>query len=199
MASSTLDPDNIPEPDRQLSKGHGTRALGPSDTSDSGSDVQGGLRWADEADPGLDKREPTKIPTPQRATRLQGLTSAMRAWTAIPMPSVPENTPAPDAMRTSREQTSTSIAWITSTPTKILISKSRNILKAAGIASAARNSRRHGVEGLFLGGVQEVGNENLLHLVGLELGVDILPYLFLEGLHAGSGCQALRLRCLQCF
>jgi len=55
MASSTLDPDNIPEPDRQLSKGHGTRALGPSDTSDSGSDVQGGLRWADEADPGLDK------------------------------------------------------------------------------------------------------------------------------------------------
>lgn len=55
MATSTLDPENMPEPDRELGKGHGTRALGPSDTSDSGSDVQGGLRWADEVDPGLDK------------------------------------------------------------------------------------------------------------------------------------------------
>jgi len=55
MASSTLDPDNIPEPDRQLGRGHGTGALGPSDTSDTGSDVQGGMRWAQEADIGLDK------------------------------------------------------------------------------------------------------------------------------------------------
>lgn len=55
MATSTLDPDNIPEPDRKLGKGHGTGSLGPSDTSDSGSDVQGGLRWAQEADIGLDK------------------------------------------------------------------------------------------------------------------------------------------------
>lgn len=55
MATSTLDPDNIPAPDRRLSKGHGTSALGPSDTSDSGSDVQGGLRWAEEAELGLDK------------------------------------------------------------------------------------------------------------------------------------------------
>jgi hypothetical protein len=55
MATSTLDPDNIPEPDRRLAKGHGTGALGPSDTSDSGSDVQGGLRWAEEGDLGLDK------------------------------------------------------------------------------------------------------------------------------------------------
>ncbi|HEX7636478.1 MAG TPA: hypothetical protein VF427_14540 [Noviherbaspirillum sp.] len=55
MASSTLDPENIPEPDRQLDKGHGTAALGPSDISDSGSDVQGGLRWAQEVDIGLDK------------------------------------------------------------------------------------------------------------------------------------------------
>ena len=55
MASSTLDPENIPEPDRRLGKGHGTAALGPSDTSDSGSDVQGGLRWSQEADIGLDK------------------------------------------------------------------------------------------------------------------------------------------------
>ena len=41
--NSTLDPDNFPEaPDRTVGKGHGTGALGPSDTSDSGSDVAGG-------------------------------------------------------------------------------------------------------------------------------------------------------------
>lgn len=41
MPGSTLDPDNTNEPDRRLGKGHGTGALGPSDTSDSGSDLQG--------------------------------------------------------------------------------------------------------------------------------------------------------------
>jgi hypothetical protein len=55
MASSTLDPDNIPEPDRQPGKGHGTDALGPSDISDSGSDVQGGLRAVEDLDLGLDR------------------------------------------------------------------------------------------------------------------------------------------------
>jgi hypothetical protein len=55
MAGSTLDPDNIPEPDRQLGKGHGTNSLGPSDLSDSGSDVQGGLRAVEELDLGLDR------------------------------------------------------------------------------------------------------------------------------------------------
>lgn len=55
MATSTLDPDNAPESDRQLGKGHGTGSLGPSDTSDTGSDMQGGLSWAQEADIGLDK------------------------------------------------------------------------------------------------------------------------------------------------
>ncbi|WP_205609851.1 hypothetical protein [Noviherbaspirillum galbum] len=55
MATSTLDPDNMPTPDRRLGTGHGTSALGPSDISDSGSDVQGGLRSADENDIGLDK------------------------------------------------------------------------------------------------------------------------------------------------
>jgi hypothetical protein len=42
--NSTLDPDNIPavQPDRVLGKGHGTGALGPSDSSDSGSDTTGG-------------------------------------------------------------------------------------------------------------------------------------------------------------
>jgi hypothetical protein len=42
MADSTLDPDNIPAgADRTLGRGHGTRALGPSDNSDSGSDMAG--------------------------------------------------------------------------------------------------------------------------------------------------------------
>ena len=37
--TSTLDPDNLPEEPRKRPKGHGTRALGPSDSSDSGSDM----------------------------------------------------------------------------------------------------------------------------------------------------------------
>ena len=41
MASSGLNPENSNRPDRQLGKGHGTDALGPSDTSDSGSDMVG--------------------------------------------------------------------------------------------------------------------------------------------------------------
>lgn len=41
--NSTLDPDNFPDPpDRVLGRGHGTEALGPSDSSDSGSDIAGG-------------------------------------------------------------------------------------------------------------------------------------------------------------
>lgn len=44
---STLDPDNFPEaPDRSLGQGHGIDALGPSDTSDTGSDVVGGPGFA---------------------------------------------------------------------------------------------------------------------------------------------------------
>jgi hypothetical protein len=42
MSDSTLDLDNIPVGnDRVLGRGHGTRSLGPSDNSDSGSDVAG--------------------------------------------------------------------------------------------------------------------------------------------------------------
>ena len=49
--SSTLDPDNFPEPpDRTLGVGHGTGALGPSDTSDSGSDLVGASGLAGEDD-----------------------------------------------------------------------------------------------------------------------------------------------------
>lgn len=59
MSESTLDPDNVPVGnDRSLGKGHGTGALGPSDSSDSGSDVQGGApghRAGPElGDPGLE-------------------------------------------------------------------------------------------------------------------------------------------------
>lgn len=47
--NSTLDPDNFPEPpDRSLGIGHGTGALGPSDTSDSGSDLVGAAGLAGE-------------------------------------------------------------------------------------------------------------------------------------------------------
>jgi hypothetical protein len=48
--NSTLDPDNFPEaPDRTLGIGHGTGALGPSDSSDSGSDMMGaGLAGEDD-------------------------------------------------------------------------------------------------------------------------------------------------------
>jgi hypothetical protein len=39
---STLDPDNFPQrPQRKTQKGHDVASLGPSDTSDSGSDMAG--------------------------------------------------------------------------------------------------------------------------------------------------------------
>jgi hypothetical protein len=42
MAGSTLDPDNIPaRRKRHEQKGHDVASLGPSDTSDSGSDMKG--------------------------------------------------------------------------------------------------------------------------------------------------------------
>ena len=42
MSSSTLDLENRVLRDRELDKGHGTAALGPSDSSDSGSDIAAG-------------------------------------------------------------------------------------------------------------------------------------------------------------
>jgi hypothetical protein len=51
---STLDPDNMPRGrDRRWGRGHGSGALGPSDASDSGSDLLGGSGLADQVDPGL--------------------------------------------------------------------------------------------------------------------------------------------------
>jgi hypothetical protein len=44
MTAGPLHPDNLAGgKDRSLGKGHGVGALGPSDTSDSGSDLQGAL------------------------------------------------------------------------------------------------------------------------------------------------------------
>jgi len=45
MASSPLDPaNNSFKSDRSLGRGHGIGSLGPSDSSDTGSDVQGASR-----------------------------------------------------------------------------------------------------------------------------------------------------------
>jgi hypothetical protein len=42
MGTSSLDPDNLTRGrDRRVGRGHGTGALGPSGSSDSGSDLQG--------------------------------------------------------------------------------------------------------------------------------------------------------------
>ena len=50
MAGSTLDPDNFPVNERRskVQKGHDTRTLGPSDSSDSGSDMAGPGRVDDD-------------------------------------------------------------------------------------------------------------------------------------------------------
>jgi hypothetical protein len=51
MTAGPLHPDNLTNGrDRQLGRGHGTNALGPSDSSDSGSDVVGGAGLAGEVD-----------------------------------------------------------------------------------------------------------------------------------------------------
>lgn len=56
MASSSLDPDNLGSgPDRSLGKGHGTGALGPSDSSDSGSDIQGAPSLHEQAERPLER------------------------------------------------------------------------------------------------------------------------------------------------
>lgn len=62
MTSSTLTPDNYPAgPDRNVTKGHGIGALGPSDSSDSGSDVMGGPGLTSQIDGfGLDNSDPER-------------------------------------------------------------------------------------------------------------------------------------------
>jgi hypothetical protein len=51
MADSTLDPDNLPSRRaRKTLKGHDVRSLGPSNSSDSGSDLAGRRRRDDTSD-----------------------------------------------------------------------------------------------------------------------------------------------------
>ncbi len=51
MGTSTLTPENLPAgPDRRIHQGHGTAALGPSDSSDSGSDIAGVGRYLGDSD-----------------------------------------------------------------------------------------------------------------------------------------------------
>jgi hypothetical protein len=65
MAAGPLHPDNLTNGrDRDVTRGHGTRALGPSDTSDSGSDLVGAPGLAGQVDgfgierqPGADLEE----------------------------------------------------------------------------------------------------------------------------------------------
>lgn len=56
MASSTLDPDVLPISDRQLDKGHDNHALGPGDSSDSGSDMTNIATEADSDSHGTGER-----------------------------------------------------------------------------------------------------------------------------------------------
>jgi hypothetical protein len=56
MATSPLDPNNLNQrPDRILGSGHGVRSLGPSDSSDSGSDMSGSGDTDDELDSDSDR------------------------------------------------------------------------------------------------------------------------------------------------
>ncbi len=51
MSRTPLYPDNqSATPDRDVRRGHGTKALGPSDSSDNGSDLQGAPGLAGEVD-----------------------------------------------------------------------------------------------------------------------------------------------------
>jgi hypothetical protein len=52
MSGSTLNPSE--EGEVEVGKGHGTGALGPSDSSDSGSDVQGEVRHPGDIEDELD-------------------------------------------------------------------------------------------------------------------------------------------------
>jgi hypothetical protein len=57
MAAGALHPDNLtPGPDRRIGPGHGVDSLGPSDTSDSASDLKGAPGLAQQIDGfGLDR------------------------------------------------------------------------------------------------------------------------------------------------
>ena len=74
MPSSSLHPDNFPAGrDRSVLKGHGTSALGPSDSSDSGSDLYGAPGLASQVDGfGLDHPGTTSDPEESFADNTAG-------------------------------------------------------------------------------------------------------------------------------
>lgn len=63
---STLNPELDVESDRTLGVGHGTDALGPSDTSDSGSDIHGAPGWSHEV--GIEGLETGTTSDPEEST-----------------------------------------------------------------------------------------------------------------------------------
>ena len=74
MAAGPLHPDNIPAGrDRSLGKGHGIESLGPSDSSDSGSDVQGVPADAGDAnlDSDTDRSGTGEVATGERDTAVR--------------------------------------------------------------------------------------------------------------------------------
>lgn len=78
MAGSTLDPDNVPEgrrPKKHL-KGHDTKSLGPSDSSDSGSDLA--AAGTDELVGDID-RDADRVVGPEEAGLGSGLDQAEEA------------------------------------------------------------------------------------------------------------------------
>lgn len=92
MPDSTLDLELSTPP--VTGKGHGTRALGPSDTSDSGSDLQGPGIYESDADVlGLDT-EPMKMP---RTASAPGATLKTPTSTATAMLAAPASALARDA------------------------------------------------------------------------------------------------------
>jgi hypothetical protein len=74
MPIHPLDPAGSPRtPDRSVLKGHGTRALGPSDSSDSGSDLIGAPGLAQQVDGfGLDSPGTTSDPEASLAGNTAG-------------------------------------------------------------------------------------------------------------------------------
>ena len=70
MATSTLDPDVLPTSDRQLSKCHDNHALGPGDSSDSGSDMMNIATEGDSDSHGTGERASVERGTRDRAPEL---------------------------------------------------------------------------------------------------------------------------------
>ena len=94
MPDSTLDLELSTPP--VTDKGHGTRALGPSDTSDSGSDLQGPGIYEIDADVIGLKQAPMKM---RGTAPARGATSATPISTATPTLAAPASGRARDAIR----------------------------------------------------------------------------------------------------